>query len=136
MYLLKCIYWNVSILRIHQNESVQNTIEDPIDIKEVIKVEEMPDTIKTKTKVEISVNGNTDNVNWLKISKPSNNITLNDIKKLLMSQPKMYGMSNEMTYYYRVKTTDGGKVGFEHIDEDHSILPMFGDKIELQCWLV
>ena len=118
------------------HDLTENPIEDPIFIKEVIKVEEMPHTIiKTKTKVEISVNGNTDNVNWLKISKPSNSITLNDIKKLLMIQPKMYGMSNEMTYQYRVKTTDGGKVGFDHIDEeDDSILPLFGDKIELQCW--
>ena len=47
----------------------------------------------------------------------------------------MFGMCNEMTYHYKVKTSDGGKVGYELIDEENnSILPLFGDKIELQCW--
>ncbi len=48
----------------------------------------------------------------------------------------MYGMSNEMAYYYLAKATNDGKAGFEHIDEDDSILPLFGDKIELQCWSI
>ena len=90
--------------------------------------------ILAKTQVEISVNGNTDNVKWLKITKPSNAITIIDIKPLLMRQPKMYGMSNELTYTYWVKTSKSGKVGFEHIDEDDIILPLFENKIELQCW--
>ena len=99
-----------------------------------IIVEEMSPKLMVKTQVEISVNGNTYNVKWLKITKPSNAITIIDIKPLLMRQPKMYGMSNELTYTYWVKTSKGGKVGFEHIDEDDIILPLFENKIELQCW--
>ena len=38
-------------------------------------------------------------------------------------------------YVYSVKTTDeDGDIGFEDIDEDNTILPLFGDKIVLQCW--
>ena len=97
-------------------------------------IEEIIHTSKTKTEVEISVNGNSDDVYWIKIAKPSNTITLNDIKPILMSQPKKYGMSNETKYDYRVKICKGSKVGFRQIDEDHSILPLYGDQIELQCW--
>ena len=87
-----------------------------------------------KTLVEISVNGNTDIVNWMKIEKPSKTITLNDIKTILRRQPKMYGMSNDMNYIYRVKSFKNGKFGFEQIEEDDSFLPLCEDKIELQCW--
>ena len=87
-----------------------------------------------KTKVEISINGNRNNVNWLKICKPSKTITLSDIKKLLWKQPKMYGLSSGVRYRYRVKTTEDGQVGFEDVDSDYSILPIFQEKIVLQCW--
>ena len=86
------------------------------------------------TKVQITVDGNTDNFNWIKIDKPSNSVTLNDIKPLLMRNPRRYGMSNEYVYLYMVKTSRGRVVGFEQIDEDDTILPLFGDQIELQCW--
>ena len=89
---------------------------------------------KSKTKVEISINGNRNNVNWLKIYKPSKTITLSDIKKLLWKQPKMYGLSSGVRYRYRVKTTEDGQVGFEDVDSDYSILPIFQEKIVLQCW--
>ena len=113
----------------------ENPDDDATNSKEdKIIVEEMSPKLMVKTQVEISVNGNTYNVKWLKITKPSKAITLNDIKPLLLKQPKMYGMTNELTYTYWAKTSKGGKVGFEHIDEDDLILPMFGDKIELQCW--
>ena len=46
----------------------------------------------------------------------------------------MYGLSNDKTYRYRVKTTEDGQVGFEDVDSNHSILPLFQDKIVLQCW--
>ena len=88
---------------------------------------------KTKTKVKLLLNGNSDNVNWISISKPANSVTLRDIKLVLQSQPKRY--SNETMYVYSVKTTDeDGDIGFEDIDEDNTILPLFGDKIVLQCW--
>ena len=91
--------------------------------------------LATKTIVEILVNGNTDNVNWIEIAKPPNSITLKDILPFLKRSPKMYGLSDKMMYNYKVKTTDNGKVGFELLDEDEDrILPLFGDKIELQCW--
>ena len=36
---------------------------------------------------------------------------------------------------YCVKTTDeDGDIGFEVIDDDNTILPLFGDKIVLKCW--
>ena len=61
--------------------------------------------------------------------------TVIDVTTLLEKQPKMYGLSNEMMYNYRVKITDEeGQIGFEDIDEPNSILPLFGDKIVLQCW--
>ena len=107
---------------------MMNIMENPKSVKE------MPQTINSKTKVELTINGNTDKVHWIKVFKPSDCITLNDIKPLLMRKPKMYGMSNKMAYYYLAKATNDGKVGFEHIEEDDSILPLFGDKIELQCW--
>ena len=88
---------------------------------------------KSKTKVKLLLNGNSDNVNWISISKPASNVTLRDIKLVLQSQPKRY--SNETMYVYSVKTTDeDGDIGFEDIDEDNTILPLFGDKIVLQCW--
>ena len=90
---------------------------------------------KSKTKVEIVINGNSDNVNWINIYKPRNTITLGDIKKVLNFQPNMYGISPEIMYHYRVKTTEDGNIGFEEIDEDFdNILPLFGDKIVLQLW--
>ena len=102
--------------------------------KELINVQKMPQMQEKKTLVEISVNGNTDIVNWMKIAKPSKTITLNDIKTLLRKKPKMYGMSNDINYIYRVKSFKNGKFGFEQIEEDDSFLPVCEDKIELQCW--
>ena len=88
-----------------------------------------------KTQVQISVDGNTDNINWIKIAKPSHSVTLNDIKPLLLKNPKRYGMSNEITYQYTEKTSKGCDIGFEEIDEeDDIILPLFGNKIIIQCW--
>ena len=101
------------------------------------KITQIPKSsvIESKTKVELSINGNTDTVSWIKVTKPPNDVTLIDVTTLLEKQPKMYGLSNEMMYNYRVKITDEeGQIGFEDIDEPNSILPLFGDKIVLQCW--
>ena len=105
-----------------------------ISKKESIIFQKMPQMLEKKTLVEISVDGNTDIVNWMKIAKPSKTITLNDIKTLLRKKPKMYGMSNDINYIYRVKSFKNGKFGFEQIEEDDSFLPLCEDKIELQCW--
>ena len=105
-----------------------------ISKKESIIFQKMPQMLEKKTLVEISVNGNTDIVNWMKIAKPPKTITLNDIKTLLRKKPKMYGMSNDINYIYRVKSFKNGKFGFEQIEEDDSFLPLCEDKIELQCW--
>ena len=112
---------------------MENLTQNPVIIHREEKIEKTSN-IKSKTKVEISINGNRNNVNWLKIYKPSNTITLSDITKILKKQPKMYGLSNDKTYRYRVKTTEDGQVGFEDVDSNHSILPLFQDKIVLQCW--
>ena len=89
-----------------------------------------------KTKVEIKFIGELDgNKIWIKIPKPPNNISLADIKKHLMNRPKSYGISNSTSMYYEFKKKDEKmEVGFEEIDEDDMILPLFGDKIILQCW--
>ena len=108
--------------------------ENKTSKKELINVQKFPQMQETKTLVEISVDGNTDIVNWMKIAKPSKTITLNDIKTLLRKKPKMYGMSNDINYIYRVKSFKNGKFGFEQIEEDDSFLPLCEDKIELQCW--
>ena len=101
-------------------------IENPRNVKEVTHP-------KAKTKVKLIINGDSNNVNWISISKPPNSVTLSDIKLILKSQPKKY--SNEKMYVYCVKTTDeDGDIGFEDINEDNTILPLFGDKIILQCW--
>ena len=91
--------------------------------------------IKSKTKVKLLINGDSNNVNWMNISKPPNYVTLNDIKLILQSKPKKYGMSNEIMYEYCVKTTDkDGDIGFEDIDDENTILPLFEDQIVLKCW--
>ena len=87
-----------------------------------------------KTQVQISANGKTDNITLLTIDKPSNTVNLNDIKPLLMKSPKMYGMSQKFEYVYRVRTPRDGVVCFEVINDENTILPLFGDKIVLQCW--
>ena len=112
---------------------MENLTQNPVIIHREEKIEKTSN-IKSKTKVEISINGNTDTVSWIKVSKHPNTITLNDVTKILMKQPKMYGLSSVMTYSYRVKVLDEGQIGFEDIDENNSVLPLFGDKIVLQCW--
>lgn len=112
---------------------MESLTQNPVIIHREENVEKTSN-IKSKTKVEISINGNTDTVSWIKVSKHPNTITLNDVTKILMKQPKMYGLSSVMTYSYRVKVLDEGQIGFEDIDENNSFLPLFGDKIVLQCW--
>ena len=112
---------------------MESLTQNPVIIHREENVEKTSN-IKSKTKVEISINGNTDTVSWIKVSKHPNTITLNDVTKILMKQPKMYGLSSVMTYSYRVKVLDEDQIGFEDIDENNSFLPLFGDKIVLQCW--
>ena len=89
----------------------------------------------SKTKVMLLINGDCNNVIWINILKSPNDVTLGDIKLILHSKPKKYGMSNEIMYEYSVKTTDeDGNTGFEDIDNDNTILPLFGKKIVLKCW--
>ena len=88
-----------------------------------------------KTKVQITING--ENVFWIKIPKSPNNITLSDIKNQLLTKPRIYGITVIWMYDYFVKTIKNGKVGLEECYEDDDstvILPLFGDKIELECW--
>ena len=146
MYLEQKLPATTLGVEIEENSSGENFVSQIANImdaadkenktskKELINVQKFPQMQETKTLVEISVDGNTDIVNWMKIAKPSKTITLNDIKTLLRKKPKMYGMSNDINYIYRVKTFKNGKFGFEQIEEDDSFLPLCEDKIELQCW--
>ena len=90
----------------------------------------------SKTKVQITING--ENVYWIKIPKPPNYITLADIKNQMLSKPRLYGITDNVSLYdYYVKTIKNGKIGLEECDEDEEntvILPLFGDNIELECW--
>ena len=123
------------LIEILDTEDLSDNIENyssRIQIENPRKVQEVPHP-KAKTKVKLLINGDSNNVNWISISKPPNSVTLSDIKLILKSQPKKY--SNEKMYVYCVKTTDeDGDIGFEDINEDSTILPLFGDKIILQCW--
>ena len=96
-------------------------------------VEEIITTSKPKTVVEITVEGII-GFHWIEIPKPPSSITLNDVKIILMRQPKMYGMSSDMNYHYKAKVKKGDKVGFLTITDDQTILPLYGDQIELECW--
>ena len=112
--------------KIENNHILQNNEQD-LDLL-------LPKIKESKTKVQITING--ENVYWIKIPKPANYITLADIKNQLLSKPRIYGITtvNGMMYDYYVKTIKNGKTGLEECDEDTDNLPLFGDKIELECW--
>ena len=114
---------------------IENSTLNQLD-NNVRNIKEEPEVkiLEEKTQVQISANGKTDNIRWIMIDRPSNTVTLNDIKPLLMKNPKMYGMSKKFEYVYCVRTSKDGIVGFEVIHDENTILPLFGDKIVLQCW--
>ena len=121
-----------------QDTTSQDTTQNPMENTRIIKeevmiVEEIITTSKPKTVVEITVEGII-GFHWIEIPKPPSSITLNDVKIILMRQPKMYGMSSDMNYHYKAKVKKGDKVGFLTITDDQTILPLYGDQIELECW--
>ena len=61
-------------------------------------------------------------------------MTLADIKNHLLSKPKKFGITDINIYDFNVKITRNGKIGLDEIDDEDSILPLFGDVIELECW--
>ena len=82
---------------------------------------------ESKIQVQITIDGDSSNVKWIKIHmSPS----LGDIKKVLSK--KRYGINDVEAYEYGVKTSKNGKDGVEDIEEDDSILPMFGKIIEVE----
>ena len=80
-------------------------------------------------KIQIIIDGNKSNVIWINIHPYP---TLGDVKKLL--KKKKYGIIDVEAYEYAVKTSKNGKEGTEDIEEDDSILPMFGKIIELEMY--
>ena len=79
--------------------------------------------------MQITIDGNSSNVKWIKIhSSP----TLGDVKKVLCK--KRYGITDVEAYEYAVKTSKNGKEGTEDIEENDSVLPMFGKIIELEMY--
>ena len=95
------------------------------------EIEETPLVKQPKTKVEILFK---DNVYRIRISK--NSITLDDIRKHLMSQPEKFGMSHNVNYDFSVKTIENGKIVIDEIDDDmnEDNLPLLDGKIVLNCW--
>ena len=95
------------------------------------EIEETQLVKQSKTKVEILFK---DNVYRIRISKTS--ITLDDIRKHLMSQPEKFGMSHNVDYEFSVKTIENGKVVIDEIDDDmnEDNLPLLDGKIVLNCW--
>ena len=100
-------------------------LDDKNEIEEISLVKQL------KTKVEILFK---DNVYRIRISKSS--ITLDDIRKHLMSQPEKFGMSHNVNYDFSVKTIENGKVVIDEIDDDmnEDNLPLLDGKIVLNCW--
>ena len=88
--------------------------------------------VRSKTKVEISFNNKV-----FRIKIPKTSVTLEDIKKHLQSQPKKFGMSAKKSYDFSVKSFENGKEVVEEIDDDETedILPLYGEKIVLDCWV-
>ena len=84
---------------------------------------------ESKIQVQITIDGDSSNVKWIKTHmSPS----LGDIKKVLSK--KRYGITDVEAYEYAAKTSKNGKDGVEDIEEDDSILPMFGKIIELEMY--
>ena len=115
---------NNEILTKNPNKSKLQKIDDENEIEEI-------QLVRSKTKVEISFN---DKVFRIKIPKTS--VTLEDIKQHLESQPKKFGMSAKKRYDFSVKSFENGKEVVEEIDDDETedILPLYGEKIVLDCW--
>ena len=87
-----------------------------------------------KTKVQITINR--DRIYGFKIHKSPMSVTLDDIKKHLLSKQNKFGITEDeiRTYDFNVKTTIKGRDVLEEIDEDDEVLPLIGDWIELECW--
>ena len=111
-------------LNLELKKSKQNIDHVENEIKEI-------ELVNPKTKVDIAFQ---ENVYRIRIHKAS--VTLSDIKKHLMSQPEKFGMLQEVTYDFSVKTIENGKVIIEEIEDDmnEDILSLFEGKIVLNCW--
>ena len=84
---------------------MENLTQNPVIIHREEKIEKISN-IKSKTKVEISINGNTDTVSWIKVSKHPNIITLNDVTKILMKQPdavRVGSINGKLLFTYKTK---------------------------------
>ena len=87
-----------------------------------------------KTKVQITINR--DRIYGFKIHKSPMSVTLDDIKKHLLSKQNKFGITEDeiRTYDFNVKTRIKGRDVLEQIDGDDKVLPLIGDWIELECW--
>ena len=118
---------------IEKMPNIKQIKKEPTNADDENEIEEVK-FIKFKTKVEITINDNVNAVHRIRIPKSS--VTLNDVTKHLMSQPKKFGMSHQVKYDFSVKTIENGKVIIDEIDDDmyEDILPLFEGKIVLHCW--
>ena len=97
----------------HQVNSTENMTKIEIKSEEAI----------TKTKVKVTINEN--RVYLIKIPIIPENLTLADLKK---------NMPKKGPFKFFVKTIlEDGDTGFEEYDDDNAILPLFEDKIIVEC---
>ena len=108
---------------------IDGNLKDSTISKETFQNTQETLSKESKIQVQITIDGDSSNVKWIKTHmSPS----LGDIKKVLSK--KRYGITDVEAYEYAAKTSKNGKDGVEDIEEDDSILPMFGKIIELEMY--
>ena len=86
-----------------------------------------------RTKVEIKFRNGIKRVLW--ISKPPNQVSMNDVQKYLMKTPERYGISAGTMAMFSVKTEENNYDDIHEEDLEKN-LPLFNGKIVIQCWLM
>ena len=119
------------------NSETQKTIKSDPDMAADLQITYVKKENLEKTQVKLLIikdNGDQE-IFKIKIQKPSNNITLVDVKQHLMSQPRKYNNFDIEKYEYQVKTTEDGIPSWEDCDEDDGMLflPLFEDLIIIKC---
>ena len=86
-----------------------------------------------RTKVEINFSNG---IQWgIWISKPPNQVSMNDVQNYLMKTPERLGILAGKTAMFSVKTDENN---YDDIHEEDlgDNLPLFDGKIVLECWLI
>ena len=86
-----------------------------------------------RTKVEINFSNG---IQWgIWISKPPNQVSMNDVQNYLMKTPERLGILAGKMAMFSVKTDENN---YDDIHEEDlgDNLPLFDGKIVLECWLI